>query len=300
MGGMLQTTRRISSKLSSKPPSKMATSKLYAFAADSAARGGALYAFSADGEVYPCQNPKNTALCQALLDKSQTYSAEGRDVYRRAAYVDAAETVTVLGHALSGTDFADSTAVVDNITAYFGPRVGAFVLEWCKKNLPPPPPTTIYQIMHAPRRSPRLAEKGGSAASEPTVITPPKPSLKRSTATIARPLEPRYTPSCRADIRARQAILEEARVIRRNLGHARTSEDFAACSKDADSLWRRAMQELNGRGADEMFLSDVCHWLEWGKASVLGRVAHQWAINAIKSYIKCLEGRIDDPYDKEY
>jgi hypothetical protein len=52
--------------------------------------------------------------------------------------------------------------------------------------------------------------------------------------------------------------------------------------------------------SDEMFLSDVCHWLGWGKTSVLGRVAHQWAIRAIKSYIKCLEGRIDNPYALDY
>ncbi len=127
----------------SKPPSKskMATSKLYAFAAD--------------GEVYPCQNPKNTPLCQALLDKSETYGHTGRDYYKRQNYIEAAETVTVLGHTLAAVNFADSTEVVDKISGYFGPRVGAFVLEWCKENPPcPPSAPSIAQIMrhhHTPK-----------------------------------------------------------------------------------------------------------------------------------------------------
>jgi hypothetical protein len=49
-----------------------------------------------------------------------------------------------------------------------------------------------------------------------------------------------------------------------------------------------------------MFLSDVCHWLDWGRSSVLGHVEHKYAIGAIKSYIKCLEKHIDDSYAKEY
>jgi hypothetical protein len=153
-----------------------------------------------------------------------------------------------------------------------------------------------------PRRSPRLAEKAVKAtlvvapAAVPETIMPviaaPKPK--------ADPREPKYTPAIKGDRRVRTTLLEEAKVIRHQLGRARTPDDFAACSMAADMLWRQATSRLQNRGADEMFLSDCCHWLGWGKAPVLGRVAHQWAIRSIKSYIKCLEGRIRGPYSAEY
>ena len=121
-----------------------------------------LYAFAADGEVYPCQNPKNTALCQALLDKSETYGHTGRDYYKRQNYRLAAEDVTVLLHSLPNTNFADYTEIVDKISGYFGPHTTEFIINWCKKNPPvgptaPTAPTapSIYQQMHQPMRQPR-------------------------------------------------------------------------------------------------------------------------------------------------
>lgn len=120
----------------------------------------------------------------------------------------------------------------------------------------------------------------------------PKPKAKPTA------LEPTYSAAHRLDRTIRTGLLVVAKAIRHQLGQARTPADFAACSKDADALWRRATLELHWRGADEMFLSDVCHWLGWGRAPVLGRVEHRYAIKAIKSYIKCLEERIDDPYCK--
>lgn len=148
------------------------------------------------------------------------------------------------------------------------------------------------------RRSQRLAEKAIASALQPvTVVITPEPT----TVPVAKPkvehasLEPKYTPAIRADVCVRKGLLEEAKLIRLQLGQARTKEDFAECSKAADTLWRKATTKLQNWDSDEMFLSDVCHWVNWGRSSVLGCVEHQWAIRAIKSYIKCLEERLGDP-----
>lgn len=153
------------------------------------------------------------------------------------------------------------------------------------------------------RRSPRLAEKAAAAALQPivAVIVPepvltPLPAPKpKPTPKVAVPLQVKYTRTQLADIRNRKVLLEDAKLIRHQLGQARTPEDFAECSKAADQLWRKATTKLQDWGSDEMFLSDVCHWINWGKSSLLGHVEHKYAIHAIKSYIKCLEERIDDP-----
>ncbi len=132
--------------------SKMTSKTQSAFGKPQAALGKpTLYAFAVDGEVYPCQNPVNTALCQALLDKSETYGHTGRDYYKRQNYIEAAETVTVLGHSLAAVNLADSTEVVDKISGYFGPHTTQFVIDFCKKNPPVQRGPTIAQIMHQGR-----------------------------------------------------------------------------------------------------------------------------------------------------
>ena len=159
------------------------------------------------------------------------------------------------------------------------------------------------------RRSPRLAEKAAAAALQPViaVVPPPRPApapllptAKAPPKAKPAPLEPKYSPVIRADTSVRKSLLEEAKLIRHQLGQARAKEDFAECSKAADQLWRKATTKLQNWGSDEMFLSDVCHWINWGKNNPLGKVEHKYAIHAIKSYVKCLEERIDDPYAKEY
>ena len=155
------------------------------------------------------------------------------------------------------------------------------------------------------RRSPRLAEKAAAvpvlvvAAPAPKSSPPPKPKPS-PLPKLGAPLEPSRGDIIRGDNRVRVTLLEEAKLIRHQLGQARTHEDFAACSKAADTLWRKATSKLQDWGSDEMFLSDVCHWINWGKNNPLGTVEHKYAIHAIKSYVKCLEERIDDPYAKEY
>ena len=154
-----------------------------------------------------------------------------------------------------------------------------------------------------PRRSTRLAEKAAAAATvtlEPVVVAAPVPKLVPKPKAVAAPLEPKYALAIKADVRVRKTLLEDAKLIRHQLGQARTHEDFAACSKAADTLWRKATSKLQDYGSDEMFLSDVCHWINWGRSSLLGHVDHKYAISAIKSYIKCLEERLDDSYAKEY
>ena len=126
--------------------SKMASSKT-----QSAFGKPTLYAFAADGEVYPCQNPANTALCQALLDKSETYGHTGRDYYKRQNYIEAAETITVLGHSLAAVNLADSTEVANKISGYFGPHTAEFIIDFCKKNPPVAQGPSIAQIMHQGR-----------------------------------------------------------------------------------------------------------------------------------------------------
>lgn len=158
-----------------------------------------------------------------------------------------------------------------------------------------------------PRRSPRLAEKAAAAAAVSVPVAPvtpvepaaPPPQPKRvpkpapaSMTTVAKPKW--YT----TDTQLRKALLVEAKTLRYLLGQARSQEDFAACSTMADKLWRVAISKLQWMGADEMFLSDICHWCGWGKNKLLGRPEHSYAIDAAKSYIKCLEERIDDPYCK--
>ena len=103
-----------------------------------------LYAFAADGEVFPCQNPYNTALCQALLDKSETYVAEDKDLYRRKNYRDAAENVSILLYSLPHTPFEDWPK--RRLWRFFGPRTTEFILDFCKKN-PATAPTagSIYE-----------------------------------------------------------------------------------------------------------------------------------------------------------
>lgn len=153
------------------------------------------------------------------------------------------------------------------------------------------------------RRSPRLAEKATATALQPVVavIVPepaltPQPALKpKPTPKVAVPLQVKYTRTQLADIRNRKVLLEDAKLIRHQLGQARTPEDFAACSAAADALWHKATRALFHWDSDEMFLSDVCHWINWGKSNLLGTVEHKYAIHAIKSYIKCLEERINDP-----
>jgi hypothetical protein len=157
------------------------------------------------------------------------------------------------------------------------------------------------------RRSPRLAEKAVLAAAAPVIATivteppAPAPKPKKKPATIAVAPHPPSTAKPNwfsADAQVRKELLEEAKTLRHQLGQARTLEDFAACSSMSDRLWRVAISKLEWRGADEMFLSDICHWCNWGKNTLLGRVEHRFAIKAAKSYIKCLEDRLDDPYCK--
>jgi hypothetical protein len=111
-----------------------------------------LYAFRSNGEVYACQNPRNVPLCQALLDKSETYGHTGRDYYKRQNYIEAAETVTVLSHTLAAVNLTDSTEVVDKISGYFGPRTTEFIIDFCKKN----PPTAFRPSIHQQLRTPKL------------------------------------------------------------------------------------------------------------------------------------------------
>ncbi len=156
------------------------------------------------------------------------------------------------------------------------------------------------------RRSPRLAEKAALAATittEPPAAPAPKPKKKPSATATVTAAAPAPIPITKpkwfsADAHVRKGLLEEAKTLRHLLGQARTLEDFAACSSMSDRLWRVAISKLEYRGADEMFLSDICHWCNWGKNTLLGRIEHRFAIKAAKSYIKCLEDRIDDPYCK--
>ena len=158
------------------------------------------------------------------------------------------------------------------------------------------------------RRSPRLAEKAALALQpvaaaapppSPDVVATPAPKPKPAPKAVV-PLQIKDSKTQLADIRNRKILLEDAKLIRHQLGQARTHEDFAACSAAADALWHKATRALFHRGSDEMFLSDVCHWINWGRSSLLGHVDHKYAISAIKSYIKCLEERLDDSYAKEY
>jgi hypothetical protein len=110
-----------------------------------------LYAYRADGEVFPCQNPHNVPLCQALLDKSETYPLTGKgshpkNTYKYKNYVDAAETVAILTYSIPHINFEDSVAVVDKLRNYFGPSTTEFIIDFCKKNTPAPPSRpSIYQ-----------------------------------------------------------------------------------------------------------------------------------------------------------
>jgi hypothetical protein len=123
----------------------------------------ALYAFAADGEVYPCQNPNNTALCQALLDKSETYPDEARDKYRRRAYRDAAETVTVLSQDIPAVcKTLDTTRISAEVCRYFGDRTTQFILDFCHKTPEPAPAApSLYQKMYqlGPEVNPTCAHK---------------------------------------------------------------------------------------------------------------------------------------------
>ncbi len=114
----------------------------------------ALYAFAADGEVYPCQNPANTAVCQALLDKSQTYSTckVNGDYYRRKTYRDAAETVTILTHSIPAAVASDDKwRIYDEVCKYFGPRTTQFINNYCDDHPQGAPGgPSIYQQMHSP------------------------------------------------------------------------------------------------------------------------------------------------------
>lgn len=110
-----------------------------------------LYAYRADGEVFPCQNAYNVPLCQALLDKSETYPLAGKgahpkNTYKYRNYVDAAETVALLTYSIPHVNFADGAAVVDKVGRYFGPSTTEFIIDFCKKNPPAPPSRpSIYQ-----------------------------------------------------------------------------------------------------------------------------------------------------------
>jgi hypothetical protein len=115
-----------------------------------------LYAFAADGEVYPCQNPKNTALCQALLVKSETYPLTGKhavttNYYKYKNYREAAETVTVLLPALHEVNLTDRAEVAEKIGRYFGPRTTEFILEFIRTHPLPPSgrPAPIQQLRGA-------------------------------------------------------------------------------------------------------------------------------------------------------
>jgi DNA polymerase/3'-5' exonuclease PolX len=109
-----------------------------------------LYAFAADGEVYPCQNPANTLVCQALLDKSETYPDSGTDHYRRKNYREAAETLTVLGQNIPAVCASgDTTRITDEVCRFFGDRTAQFILDFCHENpAPAAKRASIHQQMH--------------------------------------------------------------------------------------------------------------------------------------------------------
>jgi hypothetical protein len=146
----------------------------------------------------------------------------------------------------------------------------------------------------APRRSLRIAERAARPAAPAPVPAAPKPRAVRKSVVAAAPAivrRPLTDEEMADERRLRMALLNEAKFIRRAIGDARRPPDFEWCHYLADALWHSANGLITG-GYDEMLISDCCHWLRDTK---LGAIEHSWAIDSIKSYIRCLCDRIDVP-----
>ena len=93
------------------------------------------------------------------------------------------------------------------------------------------------------------------------------------------------------DLALRVELLEEAVLIRRVIGGARTPHDFAFCNDRADALWHKSCSLVTA-GPDEMFITDCCVRCREAK---LGSAEHGLAIRSIKAYIASLKQSIRCP-----
>jgi hypothetical protein len=146
------------------------------------------------------------------------------------------------------------------------------------------------------RRSPRLAEKAATVSTPVSETIPFAQTIRTKTKTprVSKQVVTHRqltTEELNHDLTLRQLLLVEATAIRRQIGQARTPEDFAACHDRADKLWHQS-KELITDGCDKMFITDCCRYCSQAK---LGAIEHHYAIDVIKVYINCLKKRILSP-----